>query len=127
MEIICAGNSLNCVKWLIDWAASWILNRLSKCTTPASTLLLSILNVSGVELYSLVTARNVFVKCTKTCIGNFFSKLIPTTCCVFKEVAILKLPDLHRYKIGVYMFKIVNFQSYPTLQSVLRLEYPQHH
>ena len=66
-------------------------------------------------------------KIYKKCVENLFSKFVPPNCCVFKTVRILKLADIYKYNIGVYMFKIIKLQSCPTLQSNLRLEYPQYH
>ena len=51
---------------------------------------------------------------------------VPPNCCVFKAVGILKLPDLHKYNIGLYMLKIFKYQFCLTLQSHLRLEYLQY-
>ena len=65
-------------------------------------------------------------KIYKKCVENLFSKFVSPNCCVFKAVRILKLADIHKYNVGVYMFKIIKLQSCPTLQSNLRLEYPQY-
>ena len=81
------------------------LESASKCTSHASTL----------------------CKIYKKCVVNLFIKFVAPNCCVFKAVRILKLPDIQKYNIGVYMFKIIKLQYYPTLQSTLRLEYPQYH
>ena len=39
---------------------------------------------------------------------------------------LLKLPDIHKLCIGIYMFKIVRLNQCPTLQSNLILDYPSH-
>ena len=66
-------------------------------------------------------------KMYKKCVENLFSKVVPPNCCVYKAVGIFKLADIHKYNIGVYMLKFIKLQSCPTLQSYLRLEYPQYH
>ena len=62
----------------------------------------------------------------KKCVNNLFSNFVPQSCCIFKVVGIFKLPDIHKYNIAMYMFKILRLQSCPTLQENLRLEYPNH-
>ena len=39
---------------------------------------------------------------------------------------VLKLPDIHRLHVGLYMYKVVRMNACPTLQLNLDLRYPQH-
>ena len=102
---------------------------------------------------NLESARNVYYSCIysvlKYCIGiwggvlqctergarltalhkramkNLFTKFSHGTC-VYKSMKILKLADIHRLHVGLYMYKVIRMNICPTLQSNLALRYPQH-
>ena len=46
--------------------------------------------------------------------------------CIFKKFQILKLRDIYKFQVSVYMFKILEYNDCPTLISDLSLEYPNH-
>ena len=46
--------------------------------------------------------------------------------CVFKQLKILKLEDIHRLYASIYMYKVIKLNECPTLQNNLNLNYPQH-
>ena len=56
---------------------------------------------------------------------NLFAKFSRGTC-IFKSMKILKLPDIHRLHVGLYMYRVVRMNACPTLQLNLDLKYPQH-
>ena len=46
--------------------------------------------------------------------------------CVFKKFGILKLTDIHRLYVCMYMYKVIKLNMCPTLQFNLDLSYPAH-
>ena len=102
---------------------------------------------------NLESAKNVYYSCIysvlKYCIGiwggvlqctergtrlialhrrvtkNLFAKFSHGVC-VYKSMKVLKLPDIHRLHVGLYMYKVVRMNACPTLQLNLDLRYPQH-
>ena len=59
-------------------------------------------------------------------VKNLFSPFHPRATCIFKEMKILKLTDIHSLYIGIYMFKVLKLNEVPTLQVNLDLKYPVH-
>ena len=57
---------------------------------------------------------------------NLFQCHSPQETVIFKQNRILKLEDIHRLYIAVYMYKILKMNLYPSLQVDLGLEYPEH-
>ena len=59
-------------------------------------------------------------------VRNLFKRFCSQGSCIFKEVGILKLDDVHRLYVGAYMFKVLKMNLYPSLQVNLDLKYPDH-
>ena len=55
-----------------------------------------------------------------------FKSFCPMGTCVFKQLKILKLEDIHRLYASIYMYKVIKLNECPTLQNNLNLNYPQH-
>ena len=66
------------------------------------------------------------IRLHERCAKNLFSPFHPRVTCIFKEMKILKLADIHSLYIGIYMFKVIKLNQVPTLQVNLDLEYPNH-
>ena len=66
------------------------------------------------------------IKLHERSVKNLFSLFYPRAPCIFKEMNILKLKDIHSLYIGIYMFKVVKLNQVPTLQLNLDLTYPNH-
>ena len=76
--------------------------------------------------------------CTQRCAGlisvhrrlvkNLFGRFHPgnEVVCIFKRERLLKVPDIYRLRVALYMFKIINFGSYPTLNEAINLQLPDH-
>ena len=54
---------------------------------------------------------------------NLFSKFFPSTRCLFKKIKILKLPDVYRLKVNVFMYRMLKLDEFPSIRRNLRLEY----
>ena len=59
-------------------------------------------------------------------VKNLFSPFCNKNICIFKQTNLLKLKDIHVLYMGIYMYKILNQNLCPTLQSNLDLIYPNH-
>ena len=64
------------------------------------------------------------VRMQEKIINNLFGKYVTDDACIFKEFRLLKLRDIHRFYMGIYMFKVINLDMCPTLQNDLNLCYP---
>ena len=62
----------------------------------------------------------------KRIIKNLFHKYFSAGGCLFKAAKILKLGDIFRLRVGIYMYKICNTNSVPTLKNALDLHFPDH-
>ena len=58
-------------------------------------------------------------------VRNLFSSFFPTPMCIFKRIKILKVKDIYRLYMAIYMFKIIKLNLCPTLQNNLNLTFPQ--
>ena len=73
------------------------------------------------------TARaNLLQRLQSKIVKNIFGSYASTDGCLFKNTEILKVADIHRFCIGVYMYKIVKMNINPTLQVNLDLKFPSH-
>ena len=59
-------------------------------------------------------------------VTNLFSKFFSNTNCIFKNMNILKLIDIHNLYAGIYMYKVLKLNQCPTVQANLNLSYPSH-
>ena len=60
-------------------------------------------------------------------VKNLFGGLLGSTGqCLFKSAKILKFPDVYKLKVSLYMYKILNYDQYPSLSNALDLSYPSH-
>ena len=57
---------------------------------------------------------------------NIFSRFYPQTRNIHRDARILKLADIHRFSMAIYMFKSIRLNMYPSLESNLSLRYPDH-
>ena len=66
------------------------------------------------------------IKLHARAVKNLFSEFCHPDVCIFKDMKLLKLKDIHKLYVGVYMFKVIKLNKCPTLQVNLDLKYPQH-
>ena len=57
-------------------------------------------------------------------IVNIFTCFYPNTESLFKSAGILKLADIYKFKVLIYMFRILNLGECPSLETALRLNLP---
>ena len=57
-------------------------------------------------------------------VNNLFRRFCATNSCVFKEMKLLKLNDIHKLYACIYMYKVIVLNEVPTLQRNLNLQYP---
>ena len=57
-------------------------------------------------------------------IFNLFSSFYPNSECLYKEVGILKLNDIYKLRICIYMYRALNTNMYPSLSNSLTISYP---
>ena len=62
----------------------------------------------------------------KKIVSNLFSRFYPRSEDIFKDSEILKIQDIYRMKVALYMYKVLVHGEYPTLQNNLYLVHPQH-
>ena len=62
----------------------------------------------------------------KKIVSNLFSRFYPISEDIFKQTEILKIQDIYRMKVALYMYKVIAHGEYPTLQNNLYLVHPQH-
>ena len=61
-------------------------------------------------------------KIVKNLFGNYF----PSEACLFKELKLLKVLDIHRFYASIYMFKILKLNECPTVNEDISFVYPEH-
>ena len=66
------------------------------------------------------------IKLHERSVKNLFCSFFPRSTCIFKQLEILKLIDIYRLNIAIYMFKVTKLNLCPTLQNNLDLLYPSH-
>ena len=59
-------------------------------------------------------------------VKNLFSKFFNNNNCIFKNMKILKLDDIHKLYAGIYMFRVIKLNQCPTVQANLHISYPNH-
>jgi len=59
-------------------------------------------------------------------VKNLFSVHFHNSGCMYKQVRLLKLVDIYRFYISMYMYKIVRDNKYQTLKTNLNLQLPSH-
>ena len=57
-------------------------------------------------------------------VKNLFAKYFSS--CLYKSMEILKLPDVYRLKINIFMYKVMKLDECPTIKRSLRLEHATH-
>lgn len=62
----------------------------------------------------------------KRIVKNLFSRYFPASECLFKSTNILKLSDLYRLLVSVYMYKMLNRNMFTNLKSSLQLTERSH-
>ena len=78
-------------------------------------------------LYSMYLrwSSNVYTRCDRvtrlhnTIVKYIFSKYFNVNNDSFKPVKLLKFPDIHKIKVSIYMFRIVQMNSIPSLERSL--------
>ena len=93
--------------------------------------------VYSIVSYCIATWGGVLL-CTHRCdallrlqskiIKNLFGKFFPSSsvACLFRELEILKLDDVYRLRVSIYMYRILVLGECPTLLNNLELLYPEH-
>ena len=66
------------------------------------------------------------IKLQSKIMKNLFKKFLPESTNLFKDMKILKLPDIYRLRAAVYMFRVVVLDECPTVRRNLSLDYPDH-
>ena len=70
-------------------------------------------------------SSNVYTRCDRvtrlhnTIVKYIFSKYFNVNNDSFKPVKLLKFPDIHKIKVSIYMFRIVQMNSIPSLERSL--------
>ena len=59
-------------------------------------------------------------------VSNLFSRFHVSNGCIFKKSRILKLAEIHRFNVAVYMFKIIKLGECQHLSRLLEIVYPNH-
>ena len=65
-------------------------------------------------------------KIHKRIVRNLFFKHFKTSSCLFRSVRLLKLDDIYKFSVSVYMFKMLKLSMYPSLKNSLNLTEPEH-
>ena len=66
------------------------------------------------------------IKLQKKIVKTLFSKFCHDDTCLFRKNRILKLQDVYRFRVSVFMYKVMILSELPTLREDLLLEFPQH-
>ena len=59
-------------------------------------------------------------------VKNLFEKFYSGDACLFKACRILKLVDVYKFRVCIYMYRVLILNELPTLRENLELEIPQH-
>ena len=59
-------------------------------------------------------------------VKNLFEKFYSGDACLFKACRILKLVDVYKFRVCIYMYRVLILNELPTLRENLELEFPQH-
>lgn len=59
-------------------------------------------------------------------VKNVFSRHYPNSLCLFKSVGILKLIDIYRLRVSIYMFRVMKLGEVPSLERDLEIDFPTH-
>jgi len=59
-------------------------------------------------------------------VKNLFNEFRSSDMCIFKENAILKLIDVYKFYVSLYMYKILKLDLHPTLSADLNLRISGH-
>ena len=59
-------------------------------------------------------------------VHNLLGRLISNGECPFKVFRILKLVDIYKLRVAVYMYQVIRLNEHPTLRRDLNVQYPQH-
>ena len=62
----------------------------------------------------------------KRIVKNLFGRFHLDSECIFKSTKILKLPDVYRLKVAIYMFKILKYRMFKSVADSLSLKLPSH-
>ena len=60
------------------------------------------------------------------CVRNLFECYVPAGKNIYQTMKILKVEDVHKLYMGIYMYRILRLSEYPTMQNNLSLHYPDH-
>ena len=63
----------------------------------------------------------------KRSVKNLFGRFGNRNVCIFKNMGILKLVDIHKFYVAIYMYKVLKMNLCPTLQMNLDINTPSHH
>ena len=68
----------------------------------------------------------ILCKLHKRILNNLFRKFYPDSPCIFKACKLLKLKDIYKYRVALYMYKILKLNKYPSLQRNLDILHSEH-
>ena len=68
----------------------------------------------------------LLVKYHEKIVLHIFNRFVPENVCIFKHMKILKLLDLHKFSVSIYMYRMLKLNACDTLRDCLELELPQH-
>ena len=66
------------------------------------------------------------IKLQKKIVKTLFSNFSYDDTCLFRKNKILKLQDVYRFRVSVFMYRVMILSEMPTLREDLMLEFPQH-
>ena len=69
---------------------------------------------------------NPLIRLQHRIVKNIFSRFYPATTNLFKDVEILKIPEIYKLRVAVLMYRVLKLGECPTLQNILYLQIPQH-
>ena len=69
---------------------------------------------------------DALIKLHAKIVKNLFTRFSPAGVCLFKTNKILKLPDLYKFRVSIYMYRVMVLNENPTLRRDLFISYPDH-
>ena len=69
---------------------------------------------------------NRIIRLQEKIIKNLFSHLYAPGACLFKILEILKIPDVYKLRVSIYMYRVLKLNECPTLRNILSITYPSH-
>ena len=68
----------------------------------------------------------VLQKIQNKIVKNLFSRFFPRSANLYRDVGILRLADIYKLRVSLYMYKVLFLNDCPTIRNNLRISYPNH-